>query len=229
MFGTVNVAKLGYFSACDATGATNNFGTINNNGKVTVVEAQNGVFNNGGIINNLGNFCLTYITENEADTYTGAIVMNKITDEIKVYNSLKQGYIKYSLDAEGEEFAVVEDNVLQANYLTINVKEDIANIDITEMGAGVKYLELIGGEANIVNGEDGVETLTDLIINTASYTSRNINLAVTNLWVKEALIHAGNINATKINSNGIDNKYNSGIYGAEDVEFNGESQTSGTN
>ena len=76
------------------------------------------------------------------------------------------------------------------------------------------------------NSEDGVNTLTDLIINTASYTSRNIELSVTNLWVKEALIHAGNIKATKIND---DNKYNNGIYGAEDVEFNGESQTSGTN
>lgn len=228
--GTVNVETLATLASYDATDGILNTGVINNAGELSVVEEKQAKFYNVGTINNKGDYCITYLTENEytidSKSYKGAIVLNKRNDEVSIKNSGK-GYIKYAMTATEDGLTVDSKPADKFNYLIINVDAPVKNIaDVNIASMTANYLEINGKTANVTSNV--TKELKTLLVNSSMrYLSSNKDLTVTDVWVADYILHGGNLKVATENINKNNGEYNSGIFGAEDDKYSGEVRTTG--
>ncbi len=194
------VTNYGVLTANTSATITNQ-GIINNYGELSTVQhastsAQNGVFNNSGVITNQdAKACMIYLTANETSTNKGRIILKNRNDEVKIQGAA--GYIQYSMDADAAGLKVADEDGDKFNYLVINVKADLADVDLnglavnTEKISAVQYLRINGERANVIRTVNHIK-FTDLIVNSMRYLSSNKNMRGINTYVKTEIVHAGN-------------------------------------
>ncbi|MDL2213863.1 hypothetical protein LJC29_07855 [Bacteroides sp. OttesenSCG-928-N06] len=213
LFGTVTI---GASSTLKSDGGTNdriiNYGTIENSGKIIATPGSTYI-NNGGVIKNMVADTEIVIQANTVaagvgNESTGIIELYAMNDRLTINNADAgvQGYIKYAYKA-GDVITG------SANFLVVDVT---GAFDITDLPAGIKYLQLEGGITELINKTDGGSALTTIFCNVAGhvqYPVDNTVLKVVNLYVNTLFTaYNRNVVVTGYWSNGKKVDYISGNY-----------------